>query len=90
MKIRTPIKPIVVTTKVHVAVTYLMLVILAVFLVFSVFFATNYFIEAKTAKSEVSSWSLQMAECLNGTWRGKTETGAEVGCLRAEINDLHK
>lgn len=79
-----------VTTRTHIASIYTILAVVTVTCTILVSTLTTYYTNLKQAETEVWSWSSQMAECLNGTWRGRTDSGAEIGCFRAESVEAHQ
>jgi len=44
----------------------------------------DYADEAAQAEQKAASMSQQMAECLNGRWRGVTPSGEQIGCMPAQ------
>jgi len=82
MKVRTPIRPMVVTTK---RTTYLphLLVIL---LLWAVAMTLDYHDQVAAERERADRMTAQMVDCLNGKWRGISADGVEVGCMRAVTN----
>jgi uncharacterized membrane protein YfbV (UPF0208 family) len=54
--------------------------ILAIALLWSLVMTMDYYDQAQ-------SYSEQLSQCLNGTWRGVTPSGAQIACWPAEINE---
>ena len=83
MKIRNPITPLRVVTRRQTYVPH----ILFILLLWSLAMTMDYHDQAAEAEASAQSMSSQMAECLNGTWRGIAEDGTQIGCMKAVTND---
>jgi hypothetical protein len=58
--------------------------ILLIALMWSIAMTMDYHDEAAQAEQSAQQMSRQMAECLNGQWRGVTPSGEQIGCMPAE------
>lgn len=64
--------------------------ILGIALLWSLAMTMDYADQAAQAEERAQDMSRQMAECLNGRWTGRTESGAQIGCMPAETVDQRK
>ena len=58
--------------------------ILIIALLWSIAMTMDYHEEAAQAEMQAEQMSRQMAECLNGQWRGITPSGEQIGCMPAQ------
>lgn len=84
MPIRTPIKPVHGVEDQHVSKIYATIAALVVLVLVTSYMAVFHFDLSNQRQKQVTNWTKQMADCLNGKWRGRTEDGYEIACLRAE------
>ena len=64
--------------------------ILCIALLWSVAMTMDYADQAAQAEERANSMTRQMAECLNGRWIGRTESGSQIGCMPAETVEPRK
>jgi hypothetical protein len=58
--------------------------IVAIGLLWAIAMTLDYHDQASEAQAQSAAMSAQMAACLRGEWRGRTENGEQIGCMPAE------
>lgn len=86
MKTRTPIRPM------HVREKSYLPHLLAIGCLWGLAMSMDYADKAAAAEEnaaqamqEADSLQKQMIDCMNGTWRGSTASGAQIACYKAEV-----
>lgn len=74
----TPIRPMIVKEKSYVPH------LLAIACLWLAAMSMDYHDQAAAEAERAASWQAQHIACLNGEWRGRTESGAQIGCMKAE------
>ena len=57
--------------------------LLVIMLLWSVVMTMDFYTEVGEANERAENMAAQLAECLNGTWRGRAQDGTRVGCMKA-------
>lgn len=47
-----------------------------------------YYDEMEDAKAQAQTAIAAQVDCMNGEWRGRTESGAQIGCMKAEVLEV--
>lgn len=76
----TPIRPLRIVERRRTYLPHLLLIAL----LWSLAMTLDYRDQARSETERAERWKAQLAECLNGTWRGITPSGERIGCMPAE------